>query len=171
MLRVTWTFCGFFLTGLDDSSGFMITGSSFATVSVSVVSFTSGDGRAGIFEACLTGSALDRSVAGASVLPGDTGSSDVAGSNGSIGSAGMSGASVVFSDCGAGAVAVFVSATGCFSPVGLAGFVITGGTVLSVLSGIDSGVVSVSLGAVSVATSSSSVCWGLSGSAASTVDV
>ena len=108
MLRVTRTFSGFFLTGLDEVSGFMITGSFIATAGAAVVSLASGTGRAGTFEACLTGSVLDRSVAGASVLPGDTGSSDVAGSNGSTGSAGMSGAAVVFGGTGAGAVAVFV---------------------------------------------------------------
>ena len=126
VLRVTRTFSGFFLTGLDDVSGFMITGSFFAPAGVSVVSFTSGVGRAGTFEACFTGSVMDRSVASASALSGAPGSTDAAGSNGSFGSAGMSGTAIVFGDGGAGTVAVFVSATGGFSLVGSAGSALSG---------------------------------------------
>lgn len=227
VLRVTRVFSGFFLTGLGNFSGLMKTGSFFATVGVPVVSFTSGDGRAGAFEACFTGSVMNRSVAGASALSGAPGSTDAAGSNGSFGSAGMSGTAivfgdggagtvavfvsatggfslvgsagsalsgradsagaagsagsiglagissiaVVFGDGGAGVVAVFVSATGGFSLVGSAGLVMTGGAVFSALTGIDSGVISLGAGAVSVVILSVFVCWGLTGCAASMAGV
>jgi len=171
VLRVTRVFSGFFLTGLGNFSGLMKTGSFFATVGVPVVSFTSGDGRAGAFEACFTGSVMNRSVAGASALSGAPGSTDAAGSNGSFGSAGMSGTAIVFGDGGAGVVAVFVSATGGFSLVGSAGLVMTGGAVFSALTGIDSGVISLGAGAVSVVILSVFVCWGLTGCAASMAGV
>ena len=116
-------------------------------------------------------------MAAGSASPGSTDSPDAVTCVGSTGSAIMSGAVVVFSDCGTWLVAVFVSSPDCFSPVGLAGFamtsgkVLTGSVLLTVLTGVNSGVIFVSAGAVFDAISLIFFCLCSTGFTPVTVDV